>query len=458
MEFKEDKILYMDYVSTIINLFIVAFLLLSNAFFVASEFSMVRVRRTRMEELSKQGNKTADLVLEQIEDMDRIVGAAQLGVTISSVALGWVGEATIAGIVEPIFSFLPQSAQGVAIHTISAIIAFSLITFLHVSIGEQAPKLIALQYTEKIALLIAKPTNFIATIFNPLVILLNNFCNLILKILKIERPKSTFAHSTEELDMLVDASYKEGVLNETEKEMLHNAFKFSDLNAKEVMIPRTDMVCIPDDITLEELKQLTRENQYTRYPVYEEDLDHIKGFLHVKDLYTTSLKEHEFALDKLIRPILFVPETITMDNAVREFKKCQGQIAIVIDEYGGTAGIITLEDVFEEIFGEVQDEFDEVEEVDIKEIGENTYEANAMLRLDEMAEFFNVDEEEFEEEDVDTVGGVVLKLLGRIAQLDDSVEWKDMTIQVKEIDGVRITKLLIVRHPHIEEEEVNKGE
>lgn len=458
MEFIEDKFLYMDYVSTIINLLIIAFLLLSNAFFVASEFAIVRVRRTRMEELSKQGNKTADLVLEQTEDMDRIVGAAQLGVTISSVALGWVGEATIAGIIEPLFGILPQSAQGIAIHTVSAIIAFSLITFLHVSIGEQAPKLIALQYTEKMALLIAKPIDFIATIFNPLVILLNNFCNLILKILRIPRPKGTFAHSTEELDMLVDASYKEGVLNETEKEMLHNAFKFSDLNAKEVMIPRTDMVCIPNDITLNELTELTRENQYTRYPVYEEDLDHIKGFLHVKDLYATSLKEHEFNIEKLIRPILFVPETITMDNAVREFKKYQSQIAIVIDEYGGTAGIITLEDVFEEIFGEVQDEFDEVEEVDIKEIGENTYEANAMLRLDEMAEFFSVDEEEFEEEDVDTVGGVVLKLLGRIAQLDDSVEWKDMTIQVKEIDGVRITKLLIVRHPQPEEEDTNKGE
>lgn len=443
----------MDPVSIILKLITIAFLLLSNAFFVSSEFAMVRVRRTRMEELAKQGNKTAELVLEETSDMDRIVGAAQLGVTISSVALGWVGEATIASIVEPLFRILPQAAQGVAMHTVSSIIAFSLITFLHVSIGEQAPKLIALQYTEKTALLIAKPTNFIATIFNPLVILLNDFCNLILKVLRIERPKSTIAHSTEELDMLVDASYKEGVLNETEKEMLHNAFKFSDLTAKEVMIPRTDMVCIPNDITADELNKLTSENQYTRYPVYEEDLDHIKGFIHVKDLYTTSLKGSEFSIDKLIRPILFVPETITMDNAVREFKKCQGQIAIVIDEYGGTAGIITLEDVFEEIFGEVQDEFDEVEEVDIKEIGENTYEANAMLRLDEMAEFFGDDEEEFKEEDVDTIGGVVLKLLGRVAQLDDSVEWKNMTIQVKEIDGVRITKLLIVRHPKVEEEE-----
>ncbi|MBQ3310460.1 HlyC/CorC family transporter [bacterium] len=445
-------------VSTIFNLFIVAFLLLSNAFCVASEFAMVRVRRTRMEELSKQGNKTADLVLELLKDMDRIVGAAQLGVTISSVALGWVGEATIAGIVEPIFSFLPHVFQGLAVHTFSAIVAFSLITFLHVSLGEQAPKLIALQYTEKITLFIARPTAWMATIFNPLVILLNGFCNLLLKMLHIENPKTTFAHSTEELDMLVDASYKEGVLNETEKEMLHNAFKFSDLTAKEVMIPRTDMICIQNDIGLSELSQFARENQYTRYPVFEEDLDHIKGFLHIKDLYTSSSNEDNFDVNNLIRPILFVPETITLDNIVREFKKRQSQIAIVIDEYGGTAGLVTLEDVFEEIFGEVQDEFDEVEEVDIKEIGENSFEANAMLRLDEMAKFFDLNEEDFEEEDVDTVGGVVLKLLGRVAQLDDSVEWKNMTFQVKEIDGVRITKILIVRHQNIEELSLEKSE
>ena len=242
-------------------------------------------------------------------------------------------------------------------------------------------------------------------------------------------------------------------MNETEKDMLHNAFKFSDLTAKEVMIPRTDMVCVPKDITLEELNKLASENQYTRYPIYEEDIDHIIGFIHVKDLYCSSLKGESFDIEKLKRPILFVPETITMDNIVLEFKKCQGQMAIVFDEYGGTAGIITLEDVFEEIFGDVQDEFDEVEEVDIKEIGENSYEANAMLRLDEMAEFFGVDEEKYEEEDVDTVGGVVLKLLGRIAKLDDSVDWKNLTLQVKEVDGVRITKLLIVRHQQQEEEQ-----
>lgn len=445
-------------VGTIFNLFLIGFLLLSNAFFVASEFSMVKVRKTRMEELSKNGNTTADVALEQIDDLDRFVAAVQLGVTISSLGLGWVGEATLAHLIEPIFAFLPQLAQGVAVHTISVSVAFALMTFMHVAIGELVPKSIALQYTESTALFVARPMSFITTIFYPFIWLLNGFGNLLLKMMRIPHPKSSLAHSTEELDMLVDASFKEGVLNETEKEMLHNAFKFSDLTAKEVMIPRTDMICIPSDITREELNTLTCENQYTRYPVYDEDLDHIKGFIHVKDLYSTSLKSQEFNLEKLLRPILFVPETITMDNIVREFKKCQGQIAIVVDEYGGTSGIITLEDVFEEIFGEVQDEFDEVEELDIKEIGENTYEANAILRLDEMAEFFGIDEEEFEEEDVDTLGGVVLKLLGRMAKLDDSVEWKDMTIQVKEIDGVRITKLLVVRHQHAEEEETSKSE
>lgn len=445
-------------VGTIFNLFLIGFLLLSNAFFVASEFSMVKVRKTRMEELSKNGNTTADVALEQIDDLDKFVAAVQLGVTISSLGLGWVGEATLAHLIEPIFAFLPQLAQGVAVHTISVSVAFALMTFMHVAIGELVPKSIALQYTESTALFVARPMSFITTIFHPFIWLLNGFGNLLLKMMRIPHPKSSLAHSTEELDMLVDASFKEGVLNETEKEMLHNAFKFSDLTAKEVMIPRTDMICIPSDITRDELSKLTCENQYTRYPVYDEDLDHIKGFIHVKDLYSTSLKSQEFNLEKLLRPILFVPETITMDNIVREFKKCQGQIAIVVDEYGGTSGIITLEDVFEEIFGEVQDEFDEVEELDIKEIGENTYEANAILRLDEMAEFFGIDEEEFEEEDVDTLGGVVLKLLGRMAKLDDSVEWKDMTIQVKEVDGVRITKLLVVRHQHVEEEETSKSE
>ena len=436
----------MDVVSTLFKFCIIAFLLFANAFFVAVEFSFVKVRKTRMEELSKQGNKVADLVIKQLNNLDKVVGVAQFGVTFASIGIGWVGEATISSIIQTMFNDIlpPQDAQLIAIHTVSSVVAFIFVTFVHVALGEQVPKLISLQNTEETALMVARPTMIVSVIFNPFVKLLNGFCNFVLKVLKIERPKTSFAHSTEELDMLVDASYKEGVLNETEKEILHNAFKFSDLTAREVMIPRTDLICLPKDISYDELKKFTIENQYTRYPVYGEDIDNILGFLHVKDIYACNVNNEEFKIENTMRPILCVPETITMDNLILEFKKQQAQIAIVVDEFGGTAGLITLEDVFEEVFGEVQDEFDEEEEVDIKKVADNTYLANAMVRLDELAEFFEVDESYFEDEDIDTIAGLVLKVLGRIAQVNDVIYWKNLSLTVKEIDGVRITKILII--------------
>ena len=253
--------------------------------------------------------------------------------------------------------------------------------------------------------------------------------------------------------MLVDVSYNEGVLNETEAEMLHNMFKFSDLMAKQVMIPRTDMVCIPNDISYEELNKVALENQYTRYPVYEENIDKILGFIHVKDLYSLAMTKENYSIDKLIRPLMLVPETMTLDNLIIEFKKIHCQIAVVIDEFGGTSGLITLEDVLEEIIGDVQDEFDEDAEADIKEIGENTYIANAMMRIDELVKFFDMKESLFEEDDVDTIGGLVVKLLGRIANIGDSVSFNGLTFTVTEIDGARITKLQILRETTKEEPE-----
>ncbi len=441
-----------DYASIFFNLSVIILLLFSNGFFVASEFAMVKVRKTRVEQLAKEGNFDAKLALNAINDLDKFIAAVQLGVTISSIGLGWVGEATLARIIEPVFTFLPGLSKTIATHTVSVTVAFCLITFLHVVLGELIPKSIALEYTEKTALWVAKPMHGISIIFTPFIWALNGFGNLVLKLLHIPHANSSsLVHSTEELDMLVDASYNGGVLNETEKDMLHNMFKFSDLTAKQVMIPRTDMVCIPSDMTLEDLNKMAAENQYTRYPVYEEDIDHIIGIIHVKDLYSLSIKDEVCPIKNLLREILLVPETMTMDNLVLEFKKRKGQIAIVVDEFGGTSGLITLEDVLEEIVGEVQDEFDDEEESDIKEINENTYIANAMMRLDEFSEFFNFDND-IEEEDVDTIGGLVVKLLGRIAEVNDTVEFKDFTFIVKEIDGARITKLEIVRQIKPEED------
>ncbi len=441
----------------IFNLFVIAFLLFSNGFFVASEFAMVKVRKTRIEQLVNEGNHNAKIALEAIKDLDKFIAAVQLGVTISSIGLGWVGEGTLAHLIEPIFAFLPGISQTIATHTMSVSIAFALITFFHVVIGELIPKSIALEFTEKTALVVARPMQIITFIFNPFIWLLNGFGNLVLKAFNIPHThKGSLVHSTEELDMLVNASYNGGVLNETEKEMLHNVFKFSDLTAKQVMIPRTDMVCIPIDMPMEELNKLAAESQYTRYPVYEEDIDHITGLVHVKDLYSLSIKDEVCPIAKIQREVLMVPETITMDNLVLEFKKRKGQMAIVIDEFGGTSGLITLEDVLEEIFGEVQDEFDEEEECDIKEVAPNTYLANSMMRLDEFAEFFQIDEKEIDDEDIDTIGGLVVKLLGRLAEVNDTVTFNNLTFVVKEVDGARITKLEIIKtmpEPSVEEVE-----
>ncbi len=445
--------------SLIFNLFVIAFLLFSNGFFVASEFAMVKVRKTRIEQLVNEGHANAKIALEAIKDLDKFIAAVQLGVTISSIGLGWVGEGTIARIIEPLFAFLPGISQNIATHTVSVSIAFALITFLHVVIGELIPKSIALEFPEQTALVIARPMNVVSFIFTPFIWMLNGFGNWVLKLFHVpNKHKASLVHSTEELDMLVDASYNGGVLNETEKDILHNVFKFSDLTAKQVMIPRTDMVCIPDDMTLEELNNLAAENQYTRYPVYDEDIDHITGLIHVKDLFSLSIKDEDCPIKKLQRDVMLVPETITMDKLILEFKQRKGQMAIVIDEFGGTSGLITLEDVLEEIFGEVQDEFDEEEEIcDIVEVEPNHFVANAMVRLDEMAEFFDIKEDKIDDEDIDTIAGLVVKLLGKIAEVNDTVTFENLTFIVKEVEGARITKIEILRKvEETEQEEVKK--
>lgn len=442
----------MDPSSIIFNIFIIAFLLFVNGFFVAAEFALVKVRKTRLEQLVNDGNKTAKTALKLANNVNKMLAAAQLGVTIASIALGWVAEATIVQLVEPIVKSTPFIHGIIAAHAIAVPVSFILVTYFHVLLGEQLPKCLALKHTENLALIISTPMDMFITIFKPFVWLLQVSGDQILKALHADKDDASLVHSTEELDMLVDASYNEGVLNETEAEMLHNMFKFSDLMAKQVMIPRTDMICIPNDISYEELNNVAMENRYTRYPVYEEEnIDKIIGFVHVKDLYSLAMTKEEYSLEKLIRPIILVPETMTLDNLMMEFKKLHIQMAVVVDEFGGTSGLITLEDVLEEIIGEVQDEFDEEEEVNIKQVSENTYLANAMLRIDELVEFLDLNEASFEEDDVDTIAGLVVKLLGRIAIVGDTVSFNGITFTVEEVDGARITQLKIIKEPSQEE-------
>lgn len=431
----------------VFNWLIVFLLLLINGFFVAAEFAIVRARKTRIEQLTKDGNVDAKLALKALEDMNFFIAAVQVGVTIASIGIGWFGSPTIEKMMAPVLSNLSATDAYVA-HIITAVVAFIVITFLHVVIGEQVPKCIALQYPEKISLYVAKPMDLFMTVSKPFVWCLNKACNGILQMLRVPVNSARVVHTIEDLDLLVDTSYDEGVLNETEKDMLHNVFKFSDLTAREVMIPRTDMVCVPKEMSIEELNKVATENQYTRYPVYDGDIDHITGLIHVKDLYSLSLKDEVCPIEKIQRKILLVPETITMDNLVIEFKKHKGQMAVVVDEFGGTSGIITLEDVLEEIFGDVQDEFDEEVEIDIKEVQPNHYLANGMMRLDELANYFDIPEDNLEVEDVDTIAGLVVKELGHIANVGDKVQYSEFSFTVKEVDGARITKLLVVREEY----------
>lgn len=441
------------------NLFVVILLILANSFFVASEFAMVKVRKTRLEQLASEGNSTAKLALKMTEDINGMLAAAQLGITIASVGLGWVGAKTIADILHKVLIVILPFADTSFCLWLSVPISFILITYFEVLLGEQIPKCVALQNAEKTALMVARPMKLTMIVLKPFVWFLATCGDKILELFKLDSCENQLVHTTEELDMLVDASYNEGVLNETEAEMLHNMFKFSDLTAKQVMIPRTDMMCIETVTPLDEIKKITAENQYTRYPVYEESIDRILGFLHVKDLYSKMLENDDNVnIQELLRPIMLIPETMTLDNLIIEFRKRKSQIGIVVDEFGGTSGLITLEDVLEEIIGEVQDEFDEDEEIDIKEVAPNTYVANAMVRIDEIAEFFDIEENHFDFEDVETIGGLVVKILGRLAQVGDVVEIKEQGLKfsVQKIDGARITRLVIQKFEVEKDEDETK--
>lgn len=424
----------------LLNVMIILFLLFANGFFVASEFALVSVRQTRIKELANDGNSTAKITMRALAELDRYIAAVQLGITISSIGLGWVGEATLAKLIHPLFDFLPFVSQTVATHTIAVAIAFAIITFLHVVIGELMPKSIALQYPEKTTLFITKPMYIITKLFTPFIFILNGIGNQMLKLFNIPPAHPASAvHSEEEINMIIDESFQGGILNETENFLLKNILKFTDLSAKELMIPRCDVVSVPCDISQEKLQEVILENQYTRYPVYEGNIDNILGILHVKDLYSRKMQNKSINLVDFLRKPLLVPETMNADKLLQQFKENKTEIAIVIDEFGGMSGIITLEDLLEEILGDVQDEFDE-EEVDIKKLSDNKYIVNGLLRVEDFFEYFKLD---LTEDEVETVGGLVQKELGRIAKVNDAFCLDKLNIKVLELKGRRIKKLLI---------------
>jgi CBS domain containing-hemolysin-like protein len=417
----------------------VVVLVLANGFFVAAEFALVSIRHTRIEELAKQGRPGAAAVKRALGHTDDFIAATQLGITIASLALGWLGEPALGRFIEPLVSLLPAAWVGLASHTIAAVLAFILITFMHVVVGEFMPKSIALQRTESTALIVVPATLIVEKLFMPFIWVLSGTGNFLLSLIGMRAASGhELVHSVEELKMLVQASGEKGVLEVDERNMLDAVFDFAGLTAREVMVPRTEMVALSVEATVDELIQLAIKYPYTKYPVYDGDLDHILGIAYVKDLVRVQHSERRTASVRgLIREALFVPDTIRLDDLLQHFRARRQHMAIVLDEYSGTAGLVTLADLMGKIVGEVADTFDK-STPEIQRLPNGAALIDGLTQIEDVNNRLGLD---LHEEYYDTIAGFVLGRLGRMARVGDTVEAGGVRLKVEALDGLRIARV-----------------
>lgn len=459
-----------DPISTPLGLVAVVALVLANGFFVATEFALVSVRRTRMQQLASEGDRRAVGVLDLLDHLDTYIAATQLGITISSLALGWIGEPAVANLLRGIIPHLPFTIGPTTLHAISFVIAFSFVTSLHIVIGELAPKSLALQRSEATALAIHRPIHIFLMIFRPVIVALNWIGNQVVKLAGIQ-PASGHAlvQSAEELMLAVDASREAGLVNQTAHDMVGRAFSFTDMQARHVMVPRTEVTALPLDATLDDVIQVASQTSHTRLPVFEGDSDHIVGIIKIKrllplfldrvhatatadavttggqgggptaDLAAEQIAER-FDIRDYMMELMLVPETLAASQVLTSMRENHVQMAVVIDEYGGTAGIVTLQDIVTHLIGRIQEEEDEAEGIG----PDGVMHFDGLTSLVELRERHNVDLQN-EEYDVETLGGYVFFFLGRAAQVGDEVRAPGgQIIVVEEMDGLRVARVRVL--------------
>lgn len=423
----------------LINIIVVFLLVFMNAFFVAAEFAIVKIRKSRIETLVMEGNKSAKHTLTVINDLNSYLSGCQLGITLASLGLGWVGEPAVSNMLMPVFRLFNLSEH--AVYSISVLLGFSIITGFHIVLGELTPKSLSIINTEKIALSTALPLIMFYKVTYPIMWLFNHSTNLVLKIFGISSVEEhDAAHTDEEIKLLAEDSYKHGLIDKTELTFVDNIFDFSDKTVKEIMMPRTDMVCIFAEDSFEEIVAFTLKEQMTRYPVCRKSKDNIIGFIHIKDLYKQKIEGKSEDIEGIIREVKFVTESMLIGDLLKVFKKEKAQMAIVIDEFGGTSGLVTTEDVLEEIVGEIQDEFDEDEGEEIKKLDENSYAVDGKVLLEDINEIL---ETNIEEENIDTVGGWIYSKLNSYPQVNNKIVYDDYEFIILKCNEKRITKVLI---------------
>jgi len=426
----------------ILGLVAIVVFVLSNGFFVAAEFSLVSVRRTRIAELVARGEAGADSVQQAIENPDRVIAATQLGITISSLALGWTGEPALSHLILPVVSLFPKVIQPEVSHSLAAIFAFLIITFMHVVVGELAPKSIALQNPERTSLFVARPTLLLERMFKPAIWALNGTGNLLLKLVGIQPASGhQLVHSVEELKMIVSASADEGVVQADERELLNAVFDFGELVVRQVMVPRTEVIGVEADTPLEEIIILVNQTTYTKFPVFEDSLDQVIGIVHVRDLLNAMQASNcvKCVARNFIREPLYVPETLPVSGLLRLFRDHRQHMAIVLDEFGGTAGIATLQDLLEEIVGEVNDLFD-VGVPGFQSLPDGSILVDGLTQVEDVNEQLGL---KLVEPYYDTIAGYVMGKLGRIPLENDVVEGDGVRFRVDEMDGLRIARVAL---------------
>ncbi|MFQ5641663.1 MAG: hemolysin family protein [bacterium] len=423
------------------QILLIALLVFLNGFFVGAEFSLVKVRPAQIDERIAAGLFSAKIAKTMLNNLDAYLSACQVGITLASLALGWIGEPFLARLIEPLFRNLGFESERL-VHGFAFGIAFAIITYLHIVVGEMAPKSLSIRLAEKTTLWIAIPLFAFYKVFYPFILILNSSSLFLLKMVGVSAcVENEVGHSEEELRRILVHSAKSGQLTGREAEIMENVLALNDKTAKQIMIPRTAVAYLVISNTFSENLDIVEENEHTRYPLCDGDLDRVLGVVHIKDVLAATIrKERGMRMIKLKRDVVFYPETITLDALFREFQHTKLHMAVLIDEYGGTTGIVTLEDVLEELVGEIYDEFDTPAKY-IRQVGKKEFLLDGLCPVKTCEEQLKITFPEF---DVETIGGVVFSLAGSIPNPGDRVTFERGHFLIEVIDRQRIAKVRLI--------------
>jgi len=439
-----------------LQLFGVLLLVGVNAFFAATEFSLVAVRVSRVRQLSEKGDPRAKIVEYLLDDIGRVVSGVQVGITIASLLLGYLGEVTLSRVLDPLVEGIRQPWAALVAHTAALVVAFGFLTFLQVVLGELVPKGLSLARAERVALLVARPFNWFLQTFRPAIDLLDGIAEKLVLALGVVAPHShTLVRSTEELQVMIQQARDRGLIPDAEVKFIQSAIELGKIQAREIMVPRPDMHALPAEASLEETMKLFATTQRSRIPVYEGTIDHIVGFVHIKDVLWTVLDPAKFSqeaaaaadfhLKSMLRDVLIVPETKPASELLLEFRARRTGLAMVVDEFGSILGLVTLEDILEQMVGEIHDEFDVVEGPHMLPDGGMIFEGSMKVR--DLESHYNIvlpDDSSYE-----TVGGFILNRLGFVPRGGESFEAEGYRFTVMEMERRRVArvKIKVLSHP-----------